>query len=58
MDRSHLLPCHPAPELESVFADTPYPREIAEFTDVRVVERKGQRMLVVIQVEFAYLTSG
>ena len=55
-DESHLLPRHPAPKLEGGFTDTPYPGKIAEFTDMRVVERKRQRMFVVVQIELAYLT--
>ena len=52
-----VLSRKPAPKLERLFADPPPPRQIREFAQVAVVVRERERVLVVVQVQLAYLVA-
>lgn len=51
----YLLPCDPAPELESIFANSPPSGEVTELPHVDCMLRECQRVFIVVQVEFADL---
>ena len=53
--KDNILPRKPAPELERLFADAPAAREVGKLAHVRVLVRKRERMLVVVQVQLDYL---
>ena len=50
------LPREPAPELERLLSDAPAAREVGELAHVAVLVGEREGVLVVIEIQFHYLT--